>query len=299
MVDEVVCGLRLNSGGTWLDCTVGDGGHSTSILKVTGPSGFLLGLDKDEQGLNVARQVLEPFQGRFKLIKSSYAEMATEANRHGIPAVDGVLFDLGISSRQVEETGYGLSFNKSEDLDMRFDKSSELTAMDVVNEYSCDDLIRVFRDYGEERYSKRIARRIIEQRPLHTTSELASLVNDCIKAHAANRHPATRIFQALRIEVNQELEDLIRGLDAALSLLKSEGRMAVIAYHSLEDRIVKNFMRDKAKSCDCPKTVPVCICDISPQLKLINRKVIKPHINEINNNRRSRSARLRVAEKIA
>jgi len=302
MVDEVAQGLQLKSGGIWMDCTVGDGGHSSRILGKTAPDGQLIGLDKDEQGLRVARGILSPFEGRFELVQGSYASMLEVLNKQDSDStgmVDGILFDLGISSRQVEETGYGLSFNKSENLDMRFDKSEYLTAMDVVNEYEYEELCRIFKDYGEERYSKRIARKIIMERPLRKTDELAVLIAGCVRADASGRHPATRVFQALRIEVNRELEDLRLGLESAMTALKPNGRMVVISYHSLEDRIVKNFMRDKAQTCNCPKAVPVCVCDLIKELHIVNKKVIKPDLNEVNNNRRSRSARMRIAEKIA
>ena len=247
MVDEVAQGLQLKSGGIWMDCTVGDGGHSSRILEKTAPEGQLIGLDKDEQGLRVARGILSPFEGRFELVQGSYASMLEVLNKQDSDStgmVDGILFDLGISSRQVEETGYGLSFNKSENLDMRFDKSEYLTAMDVVNEYEYEELCRIFKDYGEERYSKRIASKIIMERPLRITDALAVLIAGCVRTDASGRHPATRVFQALRIEVNRELEDLRLGLESAMTALKPNGRMVVISYHSLEDRIVKNFMSD-------------------------------------------------------
>ncbi len=297
MVNEIVDGLQLRSGGNWLDGTVGDGGHSRIILEHTGPGGYLVGFDKDLQGLKTAEQVLDSYRGRFKLIQGSYANMMEKLADENVGSVSGVLLDLGISSRQVELPGYGFSFNKSEDLDMRFDKSETLTAMHVVNEYPYEILCQIFREYGEERYSKRIARRIVSDRPLRTTSDLADLVKQCIPG-SVNRNPATRVFQALRIEVNGELDDLKVGLVGALSLLEKNGRMAVISYHSLEDRIVKNFMRDNSQFCECSKNIPVCVCDLEPELRLINRKVITPSKEEIDGNRRSRSARLRIAEKI-
>ena len=298
MVDEIVEGLQLKAGGIWVDCTVGDGGHSRTILEKTSPGGYLIGFDKDNQALRVAKQALQDIEGRVELVQGSYAGMLQPLSQARTGLVDGILFDLGISSRQVDESGYGLSFNRSETLDMRFDKSQDLMAMDVINEYDFEDLSRIFKEYGEERYSKRIARKIIDSRPLSTTDELADLVTTCVRKDASGRHPATRVFQALRIEVNQELEDLHAGLESALTALKVQGRMAVISYHSLEDRIVKNFMRDKSKACQCPKAIPVCVCEVLQRLRLVNRKVIKPSVKEVDRNRRSRSARLRVAEKI-
>ena len=243
---------------------------------------------------------MELFGDRFIPIQGNYSQMVAMANQHGFDRVDGILMDLGLSSRQLDVPGYGFSFQTDEPLDMRFDPNGPLSADDVVNNYSEEDLANVIFEYGEEPRSRRIARAIVSNRPVNSTGQLVSLVASAMgpaPRQGRRVHPATRTFQALRIEVNDELTNVGAGLSAAIELLAPSGRLAVISYHSLEDRIVKTFLQRESSGCICPPGFPVCVCEHEPTLNLVNRRIIKPTPEEIAGNQRSRSARMRVAER--
>ena len=299
LVAETLEALSVRPGGVYLDATVGEGGHSAAILEGSAPTGRVVGLDLDPRSLDAAAHRLESFGQRFISVAGNYGNMEALAHSLGVNQVDGVLMDLGFSSRQVGAPGYGFSFQHDENLDMRYDPASQLTASEVVNNYAEQDLARVIYEYGEEPRSRQIARRIVGSRPISSTGHLASLVASATGPRRGRRiHPATRTFQAIRIEVNNELDNLTVGLEAAVQLLSQMSRLAVISYHSLEDRVVKNFMQLESVRCICPPEVPVCVCEHQPTLKLVHRRVIKPSEREIGENPRSRSAKLRVAYRL-
>ncbi|MCK4490769.1 MAG: 16S rRNA (cytosine(1402)-N(4))-methyltransferase RsmH [Anaerolineales bacterium] len=295
---EVLDTLALIPGGLYVDGTVGAGGHAQGILKAISPDGKLLGLDRDPAALEIAESRLAEFGNRVVLIHSSYSDLKLHLNNLNWKSVDGILLDLGLSSMQLDNPERGFSFRKSGPLDMRFDTSQPFSAADLVNESSKDDLADLIFRYGEERYSRKIADAIIANRPLEDTQELADIIESAIRNKPSRIHPATRTFQALRIAVNQELKALEAFLPTALDALNPGGRLAVIAFHSLEDRIVKQFFRKESKDCICPPEIPQCVCEHKKQLKEINRRPIRPEDKEILDNPRSRSAKLRVAEKI-
>ncbi len=319
LADEVISGLSVTRGGFYLDGTLGDGGHSLAILRAmsvfdststadspgedqqAGP-GMVLGIDLDERAVADAAGRLESFGPVFRATQGNYTDMASLADRHGVGQVDGVLLDLGFSSRQVDRPGYGLSFQNDEPLDMRYDLSQEITAAHLVNNYEENELSDLFRRLGEEPRARALARAIVRERsarPIGATGELANLVERVVGRKRAHRiHPATRVFQALRIAVNRELENLQAGLEAAVALLRPEGRLAVISYHSLEDRIVKNFLAHRSATCVCPPGLPQCVCGQKPDMAIVNRRIIRPSGEEVAFNPRSRSARLRLARRI-
>lgn len=282
-------------GGLYIDGTVGAGGHTAGILQA---SGRVLAFDRDPQAIEFARQRLSDFGEQVVFVQASYGQMATIAPAYGFGAVDGILLDLGLSSRQLDDPGRGFSLRQDGPLDMRFDQSQSLTAADLLNGLTAEELAGIFWRYGEETRSRRYAQAIVAARPVQTTRQLAQIIADDGRP-SGRLHPATQIFQALRIAVNGELEELEKGLSAAIKLLKPTGRIAVISFHSLEDRFVKNVFRDLSRDCRCPPHQPVCTCQARAALRLITRKAVKPDGLEIAQNPRSRSARLRVAEKIS
>ena len=299
MAQEVVSALEVKPLGTYIDCNVGEGGHSLAIVDAANPRPRLLGIDLDAESLIVARRRLEAYQDTVVLVQGNFADVGAIAEEHGFKPVDGVLFDLGLSSLQVDTGSRGFSFRQEARLDMRFDPGQEITAYNVVNEYSEESLADVIFRLGEERKSRRVARAIVRKRPIETTIQLADVITHVLGWPAKGRiHPATRTFQAIRMAVNKELDNLERGLEQALELLRSGGRVAVISYHSLEDRLVKNKLRHEASDCICPPETPICICGHKASIRLVNRKVIKPTQAEVQANPRSRSARMRVAERI-
>lgn len=299
LLTETLHQLMLQEGGVYVDGTTGEGGHAQAILQ-TGPQvKAVLGIDWDPRSLETAQSRLSGFGGRFLPVPGNYAGMAGLAAERGITEVNGVLLDLGFSSRQVESPGYGLSFQMDEPLDMRYDPDGDLTAEEIVNTYGERELGQLIRRYGEEPRGMSIARAIIRERPVATTAQLASIVGGVLGRRRGQRvNPATRTFQALRIAVNDELSNVERGLDAAVGLLVPGGRLVVISYHSLEDRIVKSFFNREAATCVCPPGLPVCICGKTPRLKIINRRVIKPSNEEVQSNPRSRSAKLRAVQRL-
>lgn len=311
---EIIHALRPAGGNSYVDGTVGAGGHAWGILDASRPDGRLLGLDVDPQALALAAERLVPFGSRAILRQVSYASLREQLARLDWGAVNGILLDLGVSSMQLDTPERGFSFQSDAPLDMRFDPTHPLTAADLVNEWPEKELAQIIYRYGEEPQANRIARAIVAARPLHTTHELAEAVLQAIGREAARGrrkrgrssedrparhiHPATRTFQALRIAVNHELETLEQALPQAIASLAPGGRLAVIAFHSLEDRIVKQFFRLESQDCICPPRQPVCTCGHKASIKEITRRPINPSEAEIAANPRSRSARLRVAEKL-
>lgn len=299
LLTETVGQLILQENGVYMDGTTGDGGHSQAILRAQPQVKTVLGIDWDSRSMETSQARLAEFGERFVSVHGNYADMVSLAAEQGITEVDGILLDLGFSSRQIENPGYGLSFQTDEPLDMRYNLDEDLTAEEIVNTYKERELGQLIRRFGEEPRGMSIARAIIKERPVETTVQLANIIVGVLGRRPDRRvNPATRTFQALRIAVNEELTNVENGLDAAVSLLATEGRLAVISYHSLEDRIVKSFFNREAATCVCPPSLPVCICAATPRIKIINRRVIRPSSEEIQSNPRSRSAKLRVVQRI-
>jgi 16S rRNA (cytosine1402-N4)-methyltransferase len=295
LYEEVLAGLQLVTGGFYVDGTVGAGGHAAGILQATAPDGRLLGLDVDPRALETSRQRLAPFGGRVMLVRSNYARIEKQVAALGWGPANGVLLDLGVSSMQLTHPERGFSFQTVGPLDMRMDPTSSLTAADLVNTLSQRNLADLIYRYGEEPASRAIARAIVDARPLRTTTELAETVARVVKRRRI--HPATRTFQALRIAVNDELRRLEEGLIAAVAVLKPGGRLAVIAFHSLEDRTVKKFFVQESQDCICPPETMVCTCGHHATVSVLTRKPIRPGAEEMARNPRSRSAKLRIAVK--
>ena len=297
LYQEIIEFLKPSADGLYIDGTIGAGGHAAGILEAANPSGRLLGFDRDPEAVAYSEKRLVEFGNRLVLVKASFAEMGEIAPPLGFDQVDGIVLDLGLSSRQLADGRRGFSFRSNGPLDMRFDPDQGLRASDLVNEMSEDEMTMMFRKYGEVRQSNRLTRAIIAERPINNTSELVQIIEKNIK-RSKRIHPATQVFQALRIAVNDELGELERGLQAAVQLLRYGGRLSVISFHSLEDRLVKNYFRDQSRDCICPADQPICTCDHKAQLNVVTRKIVRPSENEMAKNPRSRSARLRVAEKI-
>jgi len=298
LYQEVLDTLNPEPGGLYVDGTVGAGGHSLGILEASSPDGKLLGLDRDPQALKIAGELLEKYGDRVELIHGSYADLSSHLNNRNWQHVDGILLDLGLSSLQLDTPERGFSFQNNGPLDMRFDPHQPISAADIVNNYSRDDLADLIYEFGEEKFSRKIADAIIANRPLESTKDLAEIITGAIGRSARKIHPATQTFQALRIAVNQELKALEAFLPQALDLLKPGGRLAIIAFQSLEDRLVKQFFRKESSDCICPAEIPLCVCGHSARIREISRRPIRPEDGEIDNNPRSRSAKLRIAEKI-
>ena len=298
LYQEVLAFLQPRSGGHYVDGTLGLGGHAQGILQASGPNGRLLGLDVDPQALALAAQRLAVFGERASLVRGSYARLTEHLVAIGWPQVDGILLDLGASSLQFDQAERGFSFQQEGPLDMRFDPQSALTAGQIVNEWSEEDLAEVLFRYGEERKSRKVARAIVKARPLTATSELAGVVATALGGRRSGLHPATRSFQALRIAVNGELDSLKAALPQAVAALSSGGRLAVISFHSLEDRAVKLFMRRESRDCICPAEQLTCTCGHVATIKELTHKPVGPGELEEQANPRARSARLRVAERL-
>jgi 16S rRNA (cytosine1402-N4)-methyltransferase len=301
LTEEVVRHLAVQPGGRYVDCTVGAGGHARAILEASSPGGVLLGLDADPEAIKVAAAALDDFVGSVRLVVSNFREVADVCERYKFTPVHGILFDLGISSLQLA-SGRGFSFQEEAPLDMRMNPEQQITAADIVNEYEEANLADVIWRFGEERTSRRIARAIVKARPIETTTTLASIVASAAGGGRPSRrkkiHPATKTFQALRIAVNDELGAVSAALEQAVDLLGSGGRLAVISFHSLEDRIVKQFFQRESRDCICPPETPACVCGHVARLKLVTRRAVKPSEDDIAANPRSRSARLRAAERL-
>ncbi len=298
LLDAVLAALRPRPAACLIDGTIGAGGHSAAWLEATAPAGRVLGFDRDAVAVEAARARLAPFGERAIVVHASYAQMGEIAPPLGFAAVDAILLDLGFSSLQVEDAARGFSFRQDGPLDMRYDLRQPLTAADLVNGLSEGELAALIARYGEDRHARRIARAIVRARPLASTAALAEVIAQAVPPSIEKIHPATRTFQALRIAVNDELGELERALPQAVALLRSGGRLAVISFHSLEDRIVKRFMRRESQDCLCPPRQPICTCGHRATLRLITRRPIMADDEEVARNPRARSARLRIAERL-
>lgn len=295
---EIINTLAPYSGGVYIDGTLGAGGHAWGILDASSPNGKLLGIDLDPQALVVAKQRLSIFKDRVMIRQGSYVDMAFYAKEVGWVLVDGIILDLGVSSIQLDTKERGFSFLHDAPLDMRFGDQNSTTAADLVNSLAENELAEIIWKYGDEKHSRKIARIICQNRPIRTTLELANLIKKAYGNQFSHIHPATRTFQAIRIAVNQELQVLESVLPQAINLLKPGGKLAVISFHSLEDRIVKSIFRKESKDCLCPPDQPICTCNHVKSIKEINRKPIEATQEEISKNPRARSAKLRFVEKL-
>lgn len=303
LLQECIDALNIRPDGIYLDGTLGGAGHSSQIARRLTEGGRLIGVDRDRTALAAAKERLAPYADRVTLVHSNFAEIDAILDSLGIPAVDGMLFDLGVSSPQLDDASRGFSYMTDAPLDMRMDKDDALTAGEVVNTWPQGELRRILYDYGEERYAPQIAAAICrarEKAPVETTLELVDIIRSAMPAQALRekQHPAKRSFQAIRIAVNDELGAVSRMMQAAVGRLNPGGRLAVITFHSLEDRIVKSEMQQAARGCTCPPEFPVCVCGKKPLVKLVTRKPIVSGPAELEENPRARSAKLRVAEKL-
>ena len=302
MLSESVDALNIRDGGIYVDGTLGGGGHSHEILS-RNQTIRLIGIDRDAEAVKAASKRLEAFDGRVDIANDNFSNVLNILRERNIEAIDGAVLDLGVSSYQLDNAERGFSYMHDAPLDMRMNRNDIKTAFDVVNTYTAADLMRVFYEYGEEKWSKRIAEFIVrerEKKPVATTFELVDIIKSAIppKARQEGGHPAKRVFQAIRIEVNGELKILEQALRDFVSVLNSGGRFAVITFHSLEDRIVKQTFADLASGCVCPKDFPVCVCGRKPTVKVITRKPVLPDEEEQSDNPRSKSAKLRIIEKL-
>ncbi len=303
MLNECLEGLNIKADGTYVDGTVGGAGHSIEIVKRLSENGRLICVDKDEDALKAAGERLAPYKDRVTFIHDDYKNLVNELDSIGVGKVDGILLDLGVSSYQLDNAERGFSYMKDAPLDMRMDRSQRISAHEVVNGYTESELARILFDYGEEKLARQIARNIVRARsekPIETTLELAKIVEDTYPAKTRWKfgHPAKRTFQAIRIEVNDELSSLGEAVTAMARRLEKGGRMAVITFHSLEDRIVKSAFKELSLACTCPPDFPVCVCGKVQEVELVNKKPITASEEELENNSRSQSAKLRVIEKL-
>lgn len=302
LLEECIENLNIKPDGIYVDGTLGLGGHSEQILKRL-TTGRLIGIDRDESAIRRTGERLKAYSDKMTLVHGNFCDVAQILDELGIDAVDGMLFDLGVSSPQLDESERGFSYMNDAPLDMRMDNTSSLTAWNVVNDWDEAELVRILRDFGEERYARRIASRIAERRtakPIETTLELVDIIRSAMPAAALRekQHPAKRSFQAIRIAVNDELGAVDQMMKTAPDKLKPHGRLCVISFHSLEDRIVKTGIAALENGCTCPREAPICVCGFKQTLKSVHRKPIVPGEDELNENPRARSAKLRVAEKV-
>jgi 16S rRNA (cytosine1402-N4)-methyltransferase len=295
---EVIENLAIQPGGRYIDCTLGGGGHSQTILEYSSPGGQLMGIDADPEAITRSSQRLAPYGKSVLLINDNFVNLKDICVTHDFYPVHGILFDLGLSTPQLDEEGRGFSFQYDAPLDMRFNPAQRVTAADIVNTYSEAELERIIKSFGEEVSARQIARYLVQKRPVATTGQLADLVEAAVGGRHGKIHPATRTFQALRIVVNHEIANLESALKQAVTLLGFGGRLAVISYHSLEDRIVKQFMQRESKDCICPPEAIQCVCGHKANIKLVTRRIITPTFAEVEMNPRSRSAKLRVCERL-
>jgi len=298
MVPEILKFLNVTSGGRYIDCTLGEGGHTKNILEASNPGGEVLGIDADHEAIEVSKTRLEIFGERFICSNNNFKEIRKVAMKSNFIPCHGILFDLGVSSLQLDKESRGFSFRRKAPLDMRFSINQTLTAEEVINRFSESEIADILFHYGEERRSRKIAKLIVENRPLKNADELSDLIKKNVRQTNYKINPSTKTFQALRIYINEELNALSRALDQALEIIGVGGRIAVISYHSLEDRIVKNLFRKESKHCICLPNVQECDCEHTAKIKIITKKPIIPSDNEIKSNKRSRSAKLRVVERI-
>jgi 16S rRNA (cytosine1402-N4)-methyltransferase len=304
MLKEAVACLSCQPGGIYVDGTLGGCGHARVICRKIMPNGRFIGIDQDYDAIANARHILKPFLPSAHIIHGNFAFLPDYLSRLDIPAVNGILLDLGLSQHQLEAGGRGFSFQKDEPLDMRMDVRAGQRAADLVNRFEEDQLVRIFKQYGQERWSKRIARALVEHRrrePVETSLQLAQVVSAAVPRHAAAKqkiHPATRVFMALRIAVNKELERLDTFLSTSMDVLLPGGRLCILSFHSLEDRMVKHRFRALATGCTCPPDLPVCACGKQPRARLVTRKVLRPGPEEVARNPMARSTRMRCIEKL-
>ncbi len=299
LLEECIDALNIKEDGIYVDCTLGGAGHSNEILKKLSSKGRLIGIDQDLDALNAAKERLKNYEN-VTFVHNNFYNIKEVLEELKIEKVDGVLMDLGVSSYQLDEAERGFSYMKDAPLDMRMNRENSFSAYNVINDYSEEELSDVIKSFGEEKFAKRIANFIVNRRPINTTLELSNIITAAIPAKFRREggHPAKRTFQAIRIEVNKELTILNKTIEDAVESLNKEGRIAIITFHSLEDRIVKNKFKELQDPCTCPKELPMCVCGKTPIVKLISKKPIEPSLEEKNLNSRSKSAKLRVAEKI-
>lgn len=302
LLDETIESLNIKPNGIYVDGTLGGGGHSYEIAKRLTDGGRLIGIDQDEDAIRAAKERLSEFVDRVTIVRDNYCNMPKVLDELGISKVDGILLDIGVSSYQLDEAERGFTYKQDAPLDMRMDQRQEMTAKDIVNGYSEEDLYRIIRDYGEDKFAKNIAKHIVQARqikPVETTFELDEIIKAAIpmKFRATGGHPAKKTFQAIRIELNRELEVLDESIDAMTDLLNDNGRLCIITFHSLEDRIVKTRFRKNENPCTCPPDFPVCVCGKKPKGKVITRKPIVPDEEELEENKRAKSSKLRVFER--
>lgn len=300
---ETVDELNIKPDGIYVDGTLGGGGHSYEIAGRLSEGGRLIGIDQDEDAIKAAGKRLEPYMDRVTIVRNNYCNMDKVLDELGIDKVDGIMLDLGVSSYQLDAADRGFTYNVDTALDMRMDQRQEITAKDIVNEYSEFDLYRIIRDYGEDRFAKNIAKHIVaarQEKSIETTFELNDIIKAAIpmKVRATGGHPSKRTYQAIRIELNKELEVLENSIDMMIDRLKPEGRLCIITFHSLEDRIVKTRFRNNENPCTCPPSFPACVCGKVPKGRVITRKPVVPTDEEINENSRSKSSKLRVFERV-
>ncbi len=300
LFNETIEMLNLKPGQIIVDATLGGGGHAGGILERIAPDGTLIGIDRDPNALAAARAHLKEYGDSLITVHGNFNDLGTILGKLNIPYINGLVMDLGVSSHQLDEKSRGFSYQDDAPLDMRMDPTQPFSSMNVVNEYEEKQLAKIILEYGEERWAARIAKFIVENRPIHTTGELTEIIKAAIPAKARRQgpHPSKRTFQAIRIEVNGELEILEGAIETAVNFLESGGRLCVITFHSLEDRIVKNTFRRLERPCTCPPDSPICICDKKASIKILTRKPITPSKYEIDENPRSRSAKLRACQKL-
>ena len=297
---ETLDNLVINPDGVYIDCTLGGGSHSEGILERLSDKGLLISIDQDSNAIEYSKKRLEKFGPKWKVFKGNFENIDTIAYMAGVDKVDGILMDIGVSSKQLDDPKRGFSYRYDVKLDMRMNREQKISAYDVVNTYSEEQLSKIIFEYGEERHARKIAKLIVEERkssPIEKTSDLIALIKRAYPERAS-KHPAKKTFQAIRIEVNRELEVLENAMSKAVELLKVGGRLAIITFHSLEDRIVKNKFKDLATACKCPKDIPICVCGGVKKFEIITKKPIIPIDDELKNNNRAHSSKLRILERI-
>ena len=297
---ETLDNLVINPDGIYIDCTLGGGSHSEGILERLSDKGLLISIDQDTNAIEYSKKRLEKFGSKWKVFKGNFENIDTIAYMAGVDKVDGILMDIGVSSKQLDDPKRGFSYRYDVKLDMRMNTEQKISAYDVVNTYSEEQLSKIIFEYGEERYARKIAKLIVEERksfPIEKTSDLIALIKRAYPERSS-KHPAKKTFQAIRIEVNRELEVLENAISKAVELLKVGGRLAIITFHSLEDRIVKNKFKDLATACKCPKDIPICVCGGVKKFEIITKKPIIPVDDELKNNNRAHSSKLRILERI-
>ena len=303
LLDETIESLNIKPDGYYVDGTLGGAGHAYEVCKKLNQKGRFIGIDQDGEAIEAAKKRLEPFGDTVTIVRSNYVDMMSVLDNLGIEKVDGIVLDLGVSSYQLDNAMRGFTYREDVPLDMRMDQRKDKTARNIVNEYSEQELYRIIRDYGEDKFAKNIAKHIVrgrKEKPIETTGELIELIKAAIpmKVRAVGGHPAKKTFQAIRIELNGELDVLTRSIDAMIDRLNPGGRLSIITFHSLEDRIVKNKFKENENPCICPPEFPVCVCKRKSKGKVVSRKPILPSDEEIRENKRSKSAKLRVFERI-